>query len=69
MRTAGPNLAILGVGPEVPIIVRDQVARARPDPDVFLAAAKLLRVPITSSIVVGDSFGTCSLFVALGRPQ
>jgi HAD superfamily hydrolase (TIGR01509 family) len=55
MQTAGPNLAILGVGPDVPIITRDQVARAKPDPDVFLAAAELLRVPITSSIVVGDS--------------
>jgi len=55
MLTAGPNLSILGVGPDVPIITRDQVARAKPDPDVFLAAAELLKVPITSSIVVGDS--------------
>jgi len=39
----------------VPIITRDKVARARPDPDVFLAAAELLKVPIGSSIVVGDS--------------
>jgi HAD superfamily hydrolase (TIGR01509 family) len=55
MQTAGPNLTILGVGPDVPIITRDQVARAKPDPDVFLAAAELLRVPISSSVVVGDS--------------
>jgi HAD superfamily hydrolase (TIGR01509 family) len=55
MQTAGPNLAILGVGSDVPIITRDQVARAKPDPDVFLAAANLLTVPITSSVVVGDS--------------
>ena len=32
MQTAGPNLTILGVGPDVPIITRDQVARAKPDP-------------------------------------
>jgi HAD superfamily hydrolase (TIGR01509 family) len=55
MQTAGPNLKILGVGPDVPIITHDQVARAKPDPDVFLAAAELLKVPISSSVVVGDS--------------
>jgi len=55
MQTAGPNLNILGVGPDVPIITHDQVARVKPDPDVFLAAAELLKVPITSSVVVGDS--------------
>ena len=55
MRTAGPNLTVLGMGSDVPIITRDKVARAKPDPDVFLAAAELLDVPITSSVVVGDS--------------
>jgi HAD superfamily hydrolase (TIGR01509 family) len=55
MQTAGPNLTILGLGGDVPIISRDQVARAKPDPDVFLAAAELLKVPVTSSVVVGDS--------------
>jgi phosphoglycolate phosphatase-like HAD superfamily hydrolase len=55
MQTAGPNLTILGVGPDVPVITRDQVARAKPDPDVFLAAAEQLRVPMSSSVVVGDS--------------
>ena len=29
--------------------------RAKPDPDLFLAAAERLKVPIASSIVVGDS--------------
>ena len=55
MLTAGPNLTVLGMGSDVPIITRDKVARAKPDPDVFLAAAELLNVPITSSVVVGDS--------------
>jgi len=45
----------LGVGPDVPIITRDQVKHAKPDPDLFLAAAEALRVPIEHSIVVGDS--------------
>jgi HAD superfamily hydrolase (TIGR01509 family) len=41
--------------PEVPLITRDQVARAKPDPDLFLAAAERLNVPIERSVVVGDS--------------
>jgi HAD superfamily hydrolase (TIGR01509 family) len=48
-------LALLQLGPEVPVITRDQVERAKPDPDLFLAAAKRLGVPATQSIVVGDS--------------
>lgn len=55
LRTAGPNLTGLGEGSDVPIITRDKVARAKPDPDVFLAAAELLKISISSSIVVGDS--------------
>src|SRR6185369_2094725 len=45
----------LGIGPEVPIITRDQVAHAKPDPDLFLAAAEKLGVSIHESVVVGDS--------------
>jgi phosphoglycolate phosphatase-like HAD superfamily hydrolase len=48
-------LALLRVGPEVPVITRDQVERAKPDPDLFLAAAKHLGIPSTDTIVVGDS--------------
>jgi HAD superfamily hydrolase (TIGR01549 family) len=45
----------LGIDAAVPLISRDQVARAKPDPDLFLAAAEALGVPIEHSIVVGDS--------------
>jgi beta-phosphoglucomutase-like phosphatase (HAD superfamily) len=45
----------LGVPDGVSIITRDQVARAKPDPDLFLAAAGRLNVDITDSVVVGDS--------------
>jgi phosphoglycolate phosphatase-like HAD superfamily hydrolase len=31
------------------------VRRAKPDPDLFLAAAERVGVPIASSVVVGDS--------------
>jgi len=40
---------------DAPVITRDQVARAKPDPDLFLAAAESLGVPITHAVVVGDS--------------
>jgi HAD superfamily hydrolase (TIGR01509 family) len=55
METAQHTLKILGVGPKVPIVTRDQVQHAKPDPDLFLAAAERLSCPITECIVVGDS--------------
>ena len=56
METAGPNIASLGVDPnQVPVITRDLVRHAKPDPDLFLAAAAKLGVDITQSLVVGDS--------------
>ena len=53
--TAQSTLDALGVPPDVPIVTRDQVAHAKPDPDLFLVAASRLGVDITTSIVVGDS--------------
>ena len=55
METARPMLKLLGLREGVPLITRDQVKHAKPDPDLFLAAARHLRVPITESVVVGDS--------------
>jgi HAD superfamily hydrolase (TIGR01509 family) len=45
----------LGVRPEIPVITRQEVQRAKPDPDLFLAAAQRLNVPVTRAMVVGDS--------------
>lgn len=53
--SAGPTLEILGIGPEVPVITRDLVQHAKPDPDLFLAAAERLGVSMSASVVVGDS--------------
>jgi HAD superfamily hydrolase (TIGR01509 family) len=56
METAAHNLAALGVDPaRVPVVTRDDVKHAKPDPDLFLAAAGRLGVPIETTIVVGDS--------------
>jgi len=53
--SARPMLEMLGVPAGVPIVTRDQVEHAKPDPDLFLAAAARLEAPIDSCIVVGDS--------------
>jgi HAD superfamily hydrolase (TIGR01549 family) len=55
LETAQPTLKVLKVAPGVPIVTRDQVAHAKPDPDLFLAAAERLGRPIGDCIVVGDS--------------
>jgi HAD superfamily hydrolase (TIGR01549 family) len=56
MDTAGPVLATLGVDPtRTPVVTRDQVRYAKPEPDLFLAAADRLDVPIETATVVGDS--------------
>jgi HAD superfamily hydrolase (TIGR01509 family) len=55
LESARPALEMLGVGGGVPVITRDQVRYAKPDPDLFLAAAARLGVPIETSVVVGDS--------------
>ncbi len=55
LETAGPLLELLEVPAGVPVVTRDQVARAKPDPDLFLAAAERLEVEISNSVVVGDS--------------
>ena len=56
METAAHNLAALGVDPaKVPVVTRDLVKYAKPDPDLFLAAAERLGAPIESAVVVGDA--------------
>jgi HAD superfamily hydrolase (TIGR01509 family) len=55
LETARPALEMLGVGPDFPVITRDLVRYAKPDPDLFLAAAERLGAPIDDSVVVGDS--------------
>jgi HAD superfamily hydrolase (TIGR01509 family) len=55
MVTAGPILEMLEVPDGVPIITRDMVAHAKPDPDLFLAAAEKLGADPGDSVVIGDS--------------
>lgn len=55
MESARPALDSLGISPETPVVTRDKVAHAKPDPDLFLAAAARLGVDIAHSVVIGDS--------------
>lgn len=52
---AHQTLELLELSPEVPVITRDQVQHAKPDPDLFLAAAERLATDIRKAVVVGDS--------------
>jgi HAD superfamily hydrolase (TIGR01549 family) len=56
MQTAGPSLEKLRIDLQrVPVVTRDQVEYAKPDPDLFLAAAERLGVAVETASVVGDS--------------
>ena len=52
---ASRTMALLDVPERVPTITRDEVSRAKPDPDLFLAAAARLDTSPEDVVVVGDS--------------
>ena len=52
---AQPALDTLRLPADTPLMTRDQVRRAKPDPDLFLAAAARVGTDIHSAVVVGDS--------------
>ena len=49
------TLSLMQIPAGVPVITRDDVSYAKPNPDLFLLAAQRLGVQIESSFVVGDS--------------
>jgi HAD superfamily hydrolase (TIGR01549 family) len=53
--TAGPVIELLDIPADVPVVTRDAVEHAKPDPDLFLAAAARLGVDIAQAMVIGDS--------------
>jgi HAD superfamily hydrolase (TIGR01509 family) len=56
METARVNLEALDVDPDTAAVVtRDMVKYAKPDPDLFIAAAEKLGRPIETAVVIGDS--------------
>ena len=56
MAAARSGLEAIGVDPaHVPVITRDQVQHAKPDPDLFIAGSNRLGVDVADAVVVGDS--------------
>lgn len=55
LASAKPALDTLGVPESTPVVTRDVVPHAKPDPDLFLEAVRRLGVDVNDSIVVGDS--------------
>jgi HAD superfamily hydrolase (TIGR01509 family) len=53
--TAASALALLGLGDDAVVVTRDMVERAKPDPHLFVTAARMLGVDPRHSFVVGDS--------------
>jgi HAD superfamily hydrolase (TIGR01509 family) len=53
--TTLPLLERLGVNPSVPLVTREDVAHAKPDPDLFLEAMRRLDLPAEEAVIVGDS--------------
>jgi HAD superfamily hydrolase (TIGR01509 family) len=53
--TARGPLSLLGIPSGTPVVTHDQVAYAKPNPDLFLLAAERLGVPPGDCFVVGDS--------------
>ncbi len=56
METAEPALAALRIDiNKAPVVTGDQVKYAKPDPDLFIAAAERLGAPVQTAVVLGDS--------------
>ena len=49
------SLAALGLGPETVVVERGEVARAKPEPDLFLACQQRLGVEVKDCYAVGDA--------------
>jgi HAD superfamily hydrolase (TIGR01549 family) len=49
------SLDALGVGPDAIVVERGDVARAKPEPDLFLACQQRMQVPPEVCYVVGDA--------------
>ncbi|HEY2527574.1 MAG TPA: HAD family hydrolase [Xanthobacteraceae bacterium] len=56
MDVAAGTLATLGIdSTKVPVVTRDQVEYAKPEPDLFVAAAERLDSAVDNAMIVGDS--------------
>lgn len=52
---ASITVKLLGVPDDAPVVFRDEVPHAKPDPDLFLRALEKLGATVDQAMVVGDS--------------
>jgi phosphoglycolate phosphatase-like HAD superfamily hydrolase len=58
METAAVNLSAVGIDLErTPVVTRDQVRYGKPEPDLFVEAAKRLGARVDAAMVIGDRIG------------
>ena len=55
LHNARRALQLLKLHSDVPVVTRDDVRFAKPDPDLFLAAGRRLKMPMSRCVIVGDS--------------
>jgi HAD superfamily hydrolase (TIGR01509 family) len=55
LQNAQHALNLLKLADGLPVVTRDDVRFAKPDPDLFFAAARRLHVPMSRCVIVGDS--------------
>ena len=55
LAAARPALDVLELPADAVVVTRDAVERAKPDPDLFMMAARQLDADVTAAVVVGDS--------------
>lgn len=55
IRSAASTLETLDIPETAPVVTRDLVSHAKPDPDLFLEAVRRLGVEPVDAVVVGDS--------------
>ena len=65
--SAGPALELLGIPTGVPVVTRDQVAHAKPDPDLFVEAAARLGWTSARRWSSETACGICSRHAGHGR--
>jgi HAD superfamily hydrolase (TIGR01509 family) len=53
--TAAQSVELLDIPADVPVVTRDDVRHAKPDPDLFLEGMKRLGLDATAVIIAGDS--------------
>lgn len=55
LKTSSPTLELLDIPESTPVVTREDVMHAKPDPDLFIEAARRLGASLDDAVIVGDS--------------